>query len=86
MTEIVGLNGKPFAPPDGEPHAGVVALLERLLEEARAGECVGIAIVQRYRDGSTSRAAQGFYSRQTLGELHLIAMELADQIRADDME
>jgi hypothetical protein len=51
MSEkVIGLHGawRPTPPP--EPNESVVSELEQLLESARAGELVGVAIAYQQRD------------------------------------
>ncbi len=53
-AKVVSLNGDPIY--SGEPNPDVVATLEEILEEARSGEVVAIAVVKIYRDGASGHA------------------------------
>ncbi len=53
MSEkVVALPGFKVPTPRGEPHPGIVKMLETYLQQAQAGELVGCAIAGVINDGS----------------------------------
>jgi len=80
-TKIVPLFGEAAQPPvlKKEPHQGVITALEQLLQEARAGDIVGLAYAYH---GTEFRAAYGVvgfvggYSMQ--GALRCAENEISD--------
>ncbi len=64
------------------PHQETVELLERVLERAKRGEVVGVAIAASNADGSTGTA---YAYRRGSGEL-LLAAFFRLRIRLDDLE
>jgi hypothetical protein len=55
--KVISLKGDPIYAGEADP--AVVALLEKILEEARSGEVVAIAIVKIYRDGGSGDHFRG---------------------------
>lgn len=70
-TKVVSLRGGAIPCP-GEPWPGVVEELERLLEAARAGEIIGIAVAVIHRDEATSSNFVGSVGRYVLGEIEVM--------------
>lgn len=73
---VVSLHGEE-PPQSGKPVAGVVAELERLLEAARAGEIVGLAIVARHASSVVAYSYAGAVKGYALiGGLECVKQEL----------
>ena len=69
-----------------EPHEGVIRFLERALQEARAGEIVGIAFAHHGPDFRASYSVVGFvggYSMQ--GAIQCALQDIID-LNREDME
>jgi len=64
-------------PPKGEVNAALVKELEQLLDRARSGEVVGIAIALQHPERLTSFYRVGFMSRAILGALVLLQTQMA---------
>ncbi len=83
MTEskIVSLGGESLPEP-GEPNASVVKVLEEALETARAGELVGVVLVQVNHRVEAWWDIAGAYtpSYTVLGVLHSAAHRVAQEI------
>lgn len=58
-SKVVGLYGPVLNDGTRTPREDVVRDLESALERARAGETVGVGIIEVYRDGTTAAAATG---------------------------
>lgn len=80
-NNVTPLRGAAVTPPPmaKEPHKGTIELLERLLQEARAGDIVGIVCAYHspdWRAGYTLTGFVGGFSMQ--GALHCALSDLAD--------
>lgn len=60
MSKVTHINGHSIAS-SGEPREDVVALLEALLDLARAGDITGVACAVQHSDGSSGRDATGSF-------------------------
>ena len=78
--KVVSLNGAKIKAPY-EPRPAVVDHLERLLEAARNGEVIGVAVVCVHGDDATSSAISGQKSRAMLGTLDMMKADLCDELR-----
>lgn len=59
------------------PNQAVIEQLESVLEWAKSGDIVGVAIAMRYEDGSTGNGfVQGPAGIALIGELELLKVEL----------
>ena len=59
------------------PNETLVEYLESIIEEAKTGEIVGVAIAMRHQDGSTSNCfVKGPAGIALIGELELLKVEL----------
>lgn len=63
-----------------EPNADLVETLEGMLEEAKAGEIVGLAGVTLYHDRQTGFRLAGLTTRAVIGTLVVVTAKLS----ADD--
>jgi hypothetical protein len=63
-------------PPPGEINENVVSELEDLLEQARAGEIVGIAYALEHPGKTTSFQRAGFCTRGLLGAVTLLQAQI----------
>ena len=74
-----------LAEPDGraygEPEPRVVEYLEELLEEAKAGDVVGICVVKNMNDGKSFWATRGIgvLSINCVGALHVMAGDVTSE-------
>lgn len=80
MSEnIVSLSGIKGPPVVKEPHQGVINLLERLLQDARAGEIVGMAVTYQAADWRAGYSVVGFVGGFSMvGAAYNILQEVAD--------
>jgi hypothetical protein len=83
MTQnVVSLTGDPVPGADLEPNAGAIALLEDLLERARAGEVIGVGAVTLHSDRLTSwhlsGRCGGYGMVGAASMLHLAVAAVAD--------
>lgn len=74
-SNVVGIYGGPAITPT--PHEYVITCLEEALEQARAGEVVGIALAKTHGDTSTTVIRAGFSSRSLLGAVAQMQFALA---------
>jgi hypothetical protein len=75
---IISLRGDALPTTPTEPHAGVIAFLERLLQDARSGQVQGITCAYMGPDWRAGYSVVGFvggYSMQ--GAAHCVLTELA---------
>ena len=77
MTNVQSLRGEPIQTREANPN--VVARLEALLGEARAGEIQCIAYAAEYWDDQTAFSSTGAYSRGLIGALALLQAGLIAQ-------
>jgi len=75
---IENIHGGPVITPT--PHAGLIEGLERMLEQARSGEIVGLYGAITYGDTSAGTRALGLANRSTLGALVVVQHELAEDL------
>lgn len=82
MAEIYNLDGMPMPIMEkpGEPVPSVVAALESILEKARAGEAVGIAVVYCYADGATGGVVTGRLTYSLIGRMEEVKLEMLDEM------
>ncbi len=76
--KVISLRGDPIAS-RGEPHAGLIARLETLLEQARSGEICGIAFALDYQDGGYSWGCDGAINRaKVIGALEAVKAHIVN--------
>jgi hypothetical protein len=80
MTEnVVPLTGARGNPIVKEPHQGVIAVLERMLQDARAGEIVGMACAYQNSDWRAGYSVVGFVGGYSMvGAAYNILQEVGD--------
>lgn len=80
MTENVIQLGTAKAPPVvKEPHQGVIEFLERLLQEARAGDVVGVACAYQNGEWRSGYSVVGFVGGFSMaGATHSLLQDLGD--------
>lgn len=80
MSEnVVSLNGAKAPPVVKEPHQGVINLLERMLQDARAGELVGLACAYQAPDWRAGYSIVGFVGGFSMvGAAYNIIQEVGD--------
>jgi hypothetical protein len=86
MTEnVIPLRPSDATPPaPKEPHEGLVRMLERLLQEARTGELVGLACAYNSGDWRAGYAVVGYVGGFSMqGALHCAMNDISDINRAD---
>jgi hypothetical protein len=77
--KIVRLRAVEKDPVPKEPHQGVIEVLERLLQEARAGEIVGVAAVFHDENLRSGYVVVGFVGGFSLvGAAQCVLQELTD--------
>lgn len=81
MDDVVYIHGAaPARPPEEKPpHAGVIALLERMVESAKRGEIRGLALVEVDENGLSGYSLVGEvggYSMQ--GALHCVSAHITE--------
>lgn len=76
MTGVIPLHGGRIHDPR-EPNDDLIAALERMLEEARAGEMIGFAGVTQYFDKATCQYSVGAYQVDpVLGRLQRLSFDI----------
>jgi hypothetical protein len=80
MSEnVVPLNGVKSSPVVKEPHQGVIEFLERLLQDARSGDVVGVACAYQNPDWRSGYAIVGFVGGFSMaGAAYNILQEVGD--------
>jgi hypothetical protein len=80
MTDnVTPFRGVLTPPAVKDPHPGVIAMLERLLQEARAGEIVGFSCAYHGPDWRAGYAITGFIGGYSmLGAAQCVVSELVD--------
>ena len=80
MSEnVVTLSGVKTPPVVKEPHQGVVTLLERMLQDARAGEIVGMVCAYQNSDWRAGYSVVGFVGGYSMvGAAYNILQEVGD--------
>jgi hypothetical protein len=68
-----------------EPNAGAIKVLEDLLERARAGELVGVAVVAYQPGGETWWQIAGIHGRGTIGALEVVKADLVGRDLRDEV-
>lgn len=77
MGSVHHIDGDEIVPQSGG-NQECIECLERVLEKARNGEIVGVAMAAQYADGSTSGPAGGFlYNSRIVGELMIRVTKLS---------
>ncbi len=79
--KVVALRGE--AIPAFEPRQDVIEECERLLEMARAGEIVGIAVSVRHAGVTTSSNFAGVVGPAMIGEMAICSHELSRRMLAE---
>lgn len=81
MTDnVVAINGSP-APDSGEPHEGLIMLLDMLREHARTGHLQGVTLAALYEDRSATWVSAGVVG----GHAMLGAMDCAHASLRNDV-
>lgn len=78
--KVVRLHGGSAVFQPGTPDEIVVKLAEDLLERARAGEIVGVAIATEFHDGGTGDRRAGTLSRGVVGRLFSLMQRITGQL------
>ena len=81
MTNVQSLRGEPIITREANPN--VVARLEMLLDEARAGEIQSLAYVAEYWDDQTAFSLAGGCSRSMIGAVALLQAAMIAEAREE---
>lgn len=77
MGSVHHIGGDEILPASGV-NQDCIECLERILEKARQGEIVGVAMAVQYADGSTSGPCSGFlFNSRVVGELMIRVTKLS---------
>jgi len=76
--KVVSLRGEPIY--QGSPQPDVITELEQLLEQARSGEVVGLAVALAYRDGTSSCGWGGIVSISVVGQCFSVAQRILREL------
>ena len=84
--KVVSIRGGAKLPAAGESSEAVVAYLERLLERAKNGEAVGVAVVECNPHLACSFSMVGYYcgSYSMLGAAQAMVHAMAEFVTTDD--
>lgn len=81
MSKVVSLNpGVPIRDVR-KVDENVVQVLEKALEEAKAGELVGVCMAKVYYDMQTHQASSGVVNYATIGRLYVLIDRVASDLR-----
>ncbi len=78
-TKVEALDGGPVMEAF-DKHEGLIEELERMLEQARSGEIVGLAGAVMHRDQATGVRVVGLSNRALLGALAVVQYTLAGDL------
>jgi hypothetical protein len=80
-SNVIGIRGDAIVDPR-MPNDYVIEKLQRLLEEAKAGEIVGFSIALSYHDKSTGSQWAGFVNYTTVGRLHGLIHDITHELQS----